>query len=87
MRSLQALEGALGLIRQGLSARQAACRMGVSPSTLLRWAKLAGMELQKGRLGGLAESRPRKGRPRAEAPAGPFRDGNGRLDLAGRLLI
>jgi len=58
-----------------------------SPSTLLRWAKLAGMELQKGRLGGLAESRPKKGRPRAEAPAGPFRDGNGRLDLAGRLLI
>ena len=48
------------------------------------------MRLQKGKLGGLAELRKRRvkpPRPRADAPPGPFLDRNGRLDLAGRVLI
>lgn len=48
------------------------------------------MRLQKGKLGGLAELRKRRvkpPRPRAQAPAGPFLDGNGRLDEAGRVVI
>jgi IS30 family transposase len=84
---MRVLEEALGLIRQGLSGQQAACRVGVPQSTLLRWVKLSGVELQRGRLGGLAEVRPKKGRPRAHAPAGPFLDDNGRLDLVARMLI
>lgn len=87
MRSVQVLEEALGLLRQGLSGGQAACRLGVPRATLLRWVRLSGVELQRGRLGGLAEVRPKKGRPRAQAPAGPFLDENGRLDLAARMLI
>ena len=46
--------------------------------------------MQKGKLGGLAELRKRRvkpPRPRAQAPAGPFLDGNGRLDEAGRVVI
>jgi len=83
-------ESALGLVRQGLSGQQAACRVGVPPDAVSRWATVAGMDLQKGRLGGLAELRKRQRKPprsRAEAPAGPFLEGNGRLDLAGRVLI
>ena len=87
MLSMRVLEEALGLIRQGLSGQQAACRVAVPQSTLLRWVKLSGVELQRGRLGGLAEVRPKKGRPRAHAPVGPFLDDNGRLDLAARTLI
>jgi IS30 family transposase len=87
---VQVREEALGLIRQGLSGQQAACRVGVPAGTVGCWATVAGMDLQKGRLGGLAELRKRRGkpaRPRAEAPIGPFLDGRGRLDLAGRVLI
>jgi IS30 family transposase len=90
MRPLQVREMALGLIRQGLSGQQAACRVGVPATTVRHWATVAGMDLQKGKLGGLAELRKRRQmppRPRAEAPAAPFLDGNGRLDLAGRVLI
>ena len=74
----------------GWSARAAAERVGVSRSVAQLWARLAGMRLQKGKLGGLAELRKRRvkpPRPRAEAPEGPFLDSNGRLDLAGRVLI
>ena len=84
-------EEALGLIREGLSGQQAACRVGVPAGTVQCWATVAGMDLQKGKLGGLAELRKRRvraaPRPRAEAPAGPFLDANGRLDLAGRVVI
>jgi IS30 family transposase len=88
MYPVQVRESALGLVRQGLSGQQAACRVGVAPDAVSRWATVAGMDLQKGRLGGLAELRKRQRKPpRAEAPAGPFLEGNGRLDLAGRVLI
>jgi IS30 family transposase len=90
MYPVQVREEALGLVRQGLSGQQAACRVGVPPDAVQRWATVAGMDLQRGRLGGLAELRQRRPGPlrlRAEAPAGRFLDGNGRLDLAGRVLI
>jgi len=80
----------VGLIASGWSARAAAGRVGVSRSVAQNWARLVGMQLQAGRLGGLAELRKRRVRPlrpRAGAPAGPFLDTNGRLDLAGRVLI
>jgi IS30 family transposase len=88
MGSVVALEQGLVLIRLGLSCRAAACRVGVTRDSLRGWVKLSGMRLQRGRLGGLAEVRPRKGiRPPVEAPVGPFLDGSGRLDLAGRVVI
>lgn len=90
MYSVQVREMALGLIRQGLSGQQAARRVGVSNDSVWSWASLAGMDLQKGKLGGLAELRSKRvkpPRPRAEAPAGPFLDRNGRLDEAGRVVI
>jgi len=90
MYPVQVREEALGLIREGLSGQQAACRVGVPAGTVQYWATVAGMDLQKGKLGGLAELRKRRvkpPRPRAEAPEGPFLDANGRLDLAGRVLI
>ena len=80
----------VGLVASGWSAQAAAERVGVSSGSAERWSRLAGMRLQKGKLGGLAELRKRRvkpPRPRAEAPVGPFLDGNGRLDLAGRVLI
>ena len=90
MRPMRVREMALGLVREGLSGRQAACRVGVPARTVQYWATVAGMDLQHSRLGGLAELRKRRlaaPRPQAEAPAGLFLDGNGRLDLAGRVLI
>ena len=83
-------EAALRLIREGLSGQQAACRLGLPARTVRDWATVAGMDLQKGRLGGLAGLRKRKQRlprPRALAAQEPFIQGNGRLDLAGRMLI
>jgi len=80
----------VALVGSGWSAQAAADRVGVGRSSAERWARLAGMALQKGKLGGLAELRKRRvppPRPRVEAPAGPFLDGNGRLDLAGRVVI
>ncbi len=76
---------AVGLVSKGWSAQAAAGRVGVSASAVKLWVRLAGMTLQLGRLGGLAELRHAK--HRVEAPPGPLLDRNGRLDLAGRLLI
>jgi len=81
---------ALDLVAQGCSARAAARRMGVSSDAVIGWARVAGMGLQRGRLGGLAElRRPRERlpRPQAEALEGPFVDGAGRLVLLGRVVI
>ena len=76
---------AVGLVSRGWSAQAAAARVGVSASAVKMWVRLAGMTLQMGRLGGLAELR--RSRQRVEAPPGPLLTGTGRLDLAGRLLI
>jgi len=89
LRTAKRLE-VVGLVASGWSSQAAADRVGVSRSIARLWVRLAGMRLQRGRLGGLAEQRkPRvkRPRPRADAPAGPFLDSNGRLDLAGRVLI
>ena len=81
---------ALGLVAGGLAAAEAARRLGVQPRSVQRWAKLAGMVLQVGSLGGLAELRPAK-RPSHRGPrpvpGGPYVDHNGRLDLTGRTVI
>ncbi len=80
----------VALVASGWSAQAAAEWVGVSHASAERWARLAGMKLQKGKLGGLAElrkKRVRPPRPRAEAPAGPFVDANGRLELTGRVVI
>ena len=90
MYPVQVRDEALVLVRQGLSGQEAASRVGVPSDAVQRWAKVAGMDLQRGRLGGLAGLRQRRmrlPRPMAEAPAGPFVDGNGRLDVAGRMVI
>ena len=90
MYPVQVREMALGLVREGLSGQQAACRVGVPAGTVQYWATVAGMDLQKGKLGGLAALRKRRvkpPRPGVEAPVGPFLDGSGRLDLAGRVVI
>ena len=81
---------AVGLIVGGMAAAESARRLGLEPRSVQRWAKLAGMTLQAGRRGGLAELRPAKcpsdlgPRP---VPGGPYVDHNGRLDLTGRTVI
>ena len=81
---------ALAQVAAGLSAVEAARAVGVGLESVCRWAKLAGMTLQRGRRGGLAELRPVRGRlhqgPRL-VPGGPYVDANGRLDLTGRTVI
>lgn len=80
---------AVGLVRGGLSAQQAACRLGLVPGSVRRWCTLAGMRLQKGKLGGLPELRKKRRRVRLPRPAppGPYLDDGGRLNRAGRNLI
>ena len=81
---------AIGRVVDGLSAGEAARALGVGRASVCRWAKLAGMNLQPGRRGGLAELRPAK-RPSHPGPrlvpGGPYVDANGRLDLTGRTVI
>lgn len=81
---------ALALVAAGRSAGEAARVLRVGRMLVCRWAKLAGMTLQPGRRGGLAELRPAKRSscpgPRP-VPAGPYVDENGRLDLTGRTVI
>lgn len=81
---------AVALVAGGLAAEEAARALGVGKSSVCRWVKLAGMTLQLGRGGGLAELRPAR-RPShpgpRPVPGGPYVDGNGRLDLTGRTVI
>ena len=81
---------ALALINAGFSAQGAARELGLPPTTVRYWARVAGMTLQKGKLGGLPALRVKQGRsprPAKAAPLGPYVDGNGRLGLVGRLVI
>jgi len=78
---------ALMLVAGGLAASEAARVLGVGRVSVCRWAKLAGMRLQPGRRGGLAELRPARRPTHRRAPEGPYVDDNGRLDLAGRVVI
>jgi IS30 family transposase len=73
-------EQALGLLEQGLSALEVARRIAVDRRTVGRWAKVAGMTLRMGPVGGLA-------RPEAPAVEGDWTDARGRLTEAGRGVI
>lgn len=92
---------ALALVADGESCREAGRQVGVAGQTVMRWANLAGMTLQKGRIGGMAGPAERRRRPPQRRPharrqaAGPpvvpavedCVDDNGRLTYPGRLLI
>jgi transposase len=81
---------AVALVAGGMSPGEAARRLGLGVRSVQRWAKLAGMTLQRGRKGGLAELRPAEWRKHPDprlVPDGPYVDGNGRLDLTGRTVI
>ena len=89
MKAAQRRGVALAGLAEGLSAREVARRVGVSPGSVWRWAKLDGVMLKQGRLGGTVashESRKVK-RPPRPAPEGDYVDGNGRLTMAARMLI
>lgn len=58
---------ALELLAAGESGREAPSGVGVSLTTVLTWAKLAGMVLQRGRLGDVSEPNERR-RPPAHLP-------------------
>ena len=83
---------ALGLLRLGESIGEASRRLGISNTTVWRWARLAGMTVQRGRIGGLAGPSERRragalaGQP-APALEGDYLDGRGHLTYAGRVLI
>lgn len=79
----------LDLLAGGAAARVAARRMGVSPSAVSTWARVAGMALQRGRTGGLARQdvSPQRDIGPAPGPDEDYLDGNGRLTHAGRVLI
>ena len=82
----------LELVAGGESCRGAARRVGISFRSVVRWARLAGMELQLGRIGGIAEVSEHRRSPRSRPhprvpPEGDYLDRNGRLTVAGRVLI
>ena len=82
----------LELVAGGESCREAARRVGVPFRSVVRWANLAGMKLQPGRIGGIAEASERRRSPRSRQhprvpPEGDYLDQNGRLIVAGRVLI
>ena len=81
---------AVALVAGGMAAAEAARRLGLGTRSVQRWARLAGMSLQLGRRGGLAELRPVTWRVHAVprlVQGGPYVDDNGRLDLTGRTVI
>ncbi len=83
---------ALGLLLSGESIGEAGRQLGISNTTVWRWAKLAGMTVQRGRIGGLPGPSERRrvgsapGGP-APAPEGDYLDGWGHLTYTGRVLI
>jgi IS30 family transposase len=73
---------ALELLAQGVSARHAAVLVGISRPLLQKWIKVAGMQMRKGRRGGLVSA------VRVEVDPGEgWVDAQGRLTQAGRVLI
>jgi IS30 family transposase len=80
---------ALGLLEQGLSALEVARRIEVDRRAVCRWAKVAGMTLRMGRVGGLL----RLGTPDTPGTRampvieGDWTDARGRLTEAGRGVI
>lgn len=89
---------ALALVEAGEACREAGRQVGVAGQTVAKWANLAGMELQKGRIGGLPGPAERRRRPprygphaRKELAVVPAvqdcLDRNGRLAYPARILI
>ncbi|WP_376766823.1 helix-turn-helix domain-containing protein [Microlunatus parietis] len=77
----------LELVAAGESCSEAARRVGVNRRSAMRWANLAGMELQPGRIGGIPgvsafRRSPRSRQPRV-LPEGDYLDENGRLNRPG----
>jgi transposase, IS30 family len=75
---------AFGLLLAGDSARHAAASVGISRPLLQKWIKVAGMQMRKGRHGGLVSV------PVEVVPVDPgegWVDENGRLTQAARTLI
>ncbi|RCK67884.1 IS30 family transposase [Desertihabitans brevis] len=80
---------------EGYSSYGAAAAVGTDPSSVRRWARVAGMVLQKGRVGGLTRASQWRRSPRSrpqlaavgEEAVPDFVDGRGRLTQAGRVLI
>jgi IS30 family transposase len=72
----------LGLLEQGLSGLEVARQVGVDRFAVARWAKVAGMRMRIGPVGGMVN-------PTLAAPSvrGDFTDPRGRLTEAGRGLI
>src|SRR6476661_4838538 len=75
-------EQALGLLEAGVSGLEVARQVGVDRFAVARWAKVAGMRMRMGPVGGLVN-------PTLAAPSvhGDFTDARGRLTEAGRGLI
>jgi IS30 family transposase len=75
-------EQVLGLLEQGVSGMEAARQVGVNRVAVGRWAKVAGMTMRMGRVGGLVN-------PTLAAPSvqGDWTDARGRLTEAGRGVI
>src|SRR6478735_3878911 len=75
-------EQALGLLEAGVSGLEVARQVGVDRFAVARWAKMAGMRMRMGPVGGLVN-------PTLAAPSvhGDFTDARGRLTEAGRGLI
>src|SRR6478609_10706285 len=91
-------EQALGLLEAGVSGLEVARQVGVDRFAVARWAKVAGMRMRMGPVGGLVGG-PVGGQvggpvgglvsPTLAAPSvhGDFTDARGRLTEAGRGLI
>lgn len=78
--SLAQRQQALGLLEQGLSVLEVARRIGVERRTVGRWAKVAGMTLRIGPVGGVFT-------PAVLVSLGHWTDARGRLTEAGRGVI
>ncbi|WP_434056626.1 IS30 family transposase [Orlajensenia flava] len=50
--------GAYAALAAGMSAEEVASSRGVHPTTVMRWAKMAGMRFLRGRYGGIEQTRP-----------------------------
>ena len=85
--SLAQRERALGLLEHGWSALQVARRTGVDRRAVCRWAKVAGMTLRMGGVGGVATTPVMPVTLIVSATEGDWTDARGRLTEAGRAVI
>jgi hypothetical protein len=79
-------EQALGLLEAGVSGLEVARQLGVDRFAVARWAKVAGMRMRMGPVGGLVGGLVNPALV-ASSVHGDFTDARGRLTEAGRGLI